>query len=441
MRRALVIAALTVAAPATAAANPVDLFGFGGRGNGMGGAQTAATTDVGANYYNPGALAVPDELVFGAGYQYNSLSLSMNDGDQGLDASHGFSMGMIVPGNFLGQHIAFGAGVYLPDQSVVTVKTRPAEQPRWALYDSRPNRLFFGGHLAVRITDDLRFGAGVGTVADTSGTYTLIGRLGFPVPEESDLGLAIDVSATPVVYPQAGILWDANDWLSLGATYRGDFVLEAIQIVRFDADIGPPNQEPAVEDAFLDIDALALALYQPRQLALGFAAQLTPRLLLAADVTYEDWSGYVNPTPDIKIELDVGQFNEFVDLEDFPPLQDLRFHDVMSVNLGAELVASKSAATEWTVRAGYAYDPSPAPEQVGESNFVDNDRHTLSLGAGVSMAEVTEALEYPFDIDLYVSATFMPTRTHEKVSPSTVTGDYESSGHVIAGGIATSWRF
>ena len=438
MRSHTIIAAFAIAtAPSVAAANPIDLFGFGGRGNGMGGAQTAATNDVGANYYNPAALAGPDELMFGAGYQYNSLSLSMNGGDQGVDASHGFSFGMIVPGQILGHRFALGAGLYLPDQSVLTVKTRPAEQPRWALYDSRPNRLFFGAHAAARITDDLYIGAGIGSVADTAGNYTLVGRLGFPVPEESELGLAIDVDATPVIYPQAGVLWKTTPWLTLGATYRGEFVLEAIQIIRFDADIGPPNQTPVVEDAFLDIDAFALALYQPRQLALGFAAQLSGHLLLAADVTYQDWSELVNPTPVIVIELDVGQFNEFVDLEDFPPLQDLHFHDIMSVHIGAEIAASN----DWTVRAGYAYDPSPAPDQVGESNFVDTDRHTISLGTGISVSGAIDALAHPFDVDLYVSATFLPTRVHDKLSPATVTGDYESSGRRLAGGMATSWRF
>ena len=57
MKRALLICVIVVAS-AEAQANPVDMYGYGARASAMGGAQTAAANDTGANYYNPAALAL-----------------------------------------------------------------------------------------------------------------------------------------------------------------------------------------------------------------------------------------------------------------------------------------------------------------------------------------------------------------------------------------------
>ena len=54
-------------APA-ALANPLDYFGFGARGPGMGNAQVALADDFSANYYNPAGLATRDALQLQIGY-------------------------------------------------------------------------------------------------------------------------------------------------------------------------------------------------------------------------------------------------------------------------------------------------------------------------------------------------------------------------------------
>lgn len=437
--RALLIAALLCASD-VAVANPVDLFGFGARAPAMGGAQTAATQDSSANYYNPAALALQAGLRIDVGYQTARPTLRMNTASQQVNDSRGLAAGLVVPGNFLGRRVAIGAGLFLPDQSILTGRTLSAEQPRWALYDNRPKRLFFGFHAAAEIRDDLYLGAGLASMAGAEGTYIIGGRLGFPIPDDSELELDVDVDATSSVYLQAGALWKPTPWLDVGLAYRGQFVFESIQIVRFEADIGSPGNL-AVEDAIVDIETLNLDFFQPAQVAFGIAAQITPRVLIAFDAVYQRWSKFENPTPIIDIELDVGDLNDLVMLDEQPKLERLHFHDTLSPRLGVEVLAARTSRTEWRIRAGYAYDPSPAPEQVRSSNFIDNDKHTVSAGLGLRLSRVTDILPRPFDLDLYGALTMLPRRDHHKLSPVDPTGDISAEGHVIAFGVSSSWAF
>jgi long-chain fatty acid transport protein len=122
-------------------------------------------------------------------------------------------------------------------------------------------------------------------------------------------------------------------------------------------------------------------------------------------------------------------------------LENVYFHDTFSTRIGFEWLAAERRHTTWRLRGGYAYEPSPAPEQRGETNFVDNDKHTFSAGLGVQVRDVSKILLRPFDLDFYFAATWLPEREHSKLSPVDPVGDYVSRGYVLAGGMATKWRF
>jgi hypothetical protein len=67
---------------------------------------------------------------------------------------------------------------------------------------------------------------------------------------------------------------------------------------------------------------------------------------------------------------------------------------------------------------------------VGITNFVDNDKHTLSVGVGAAYSRLTSVFLKPLLVDLMVASTFLPERSHHKVSPVDQVGDYRSSGWV-----------
>jgi long-chain fatty acid transport protein len=77
------------------------------------------------------------------------------------------------------------------------------------------------------------------------------------------------------------------------------------------------------------------------------------------------------------------------------------------------------------VRAGYAFERSPIPPQTGETNFVDADRHTVSVGVGVEVPVLRVA------VDAHAAISILPERIMMKQSPANLTGDYRAEGQMV----------
>lgn len=441
MRRLVVAAAVAIAVPAHARANPVDAFGFGARSPAMASAVTAGADDGSANYYNPAILATFPDVRVDVGYQLALPRLSINDQDLGVDTVRGFALSLNVPGRVGNTRVAFGGALFVPDQRLSRIRTLNSQQPRFQLFDNRPQRLFLAANLAVQLTDRLHVGGGVAYMSSTRGGVVLVGRVGFPDAEDSELDLAIDVDLETVRYGQAGVLWRHNDWLDIGVTLRTGFKVTLSQSFLVTGEVGPAGGEPVVEDGFLSLSTNAEDLFQPTQVAIGFRAQLTSRFELDFDATYQRWSTFTNPAADIDLALDVGDFNDLVDIPPAPPLPDPHFADVLVPRVGFELLAADSFDRDVVVRGGYVYEPSPAPEQIGETNFVDNDKHTLSAGAGVTLRTLGSVFTRPVSFDAYLAATFLEPRSNGKLSPIDPVGDYRSTGRVWQAGVGSRWRF
>lgn len=441
MRAAIVIPFGAVLAVARlAAANPADTNGFGARGAAMGGAHTAAAEDGSATYYNPALLARLSDIHIDLGYQLAAPSLAVDGEDLDVDWARGMSIGLVVPGKVAKKKIAIGAGIFLPDQQLTRTRSLPSQRPRFALYDNRPQRLFLSADVGIEILPGLTIGGGVAYMSSTKGEVKLRGLIGFPQPEQSDLELSIDVDLETIRYPHAGIAWEATPWLDVALSYRGGFKLVVEQGVRIDGDVGAPGLEPVVDDGYLDLFSASQDLFQPAQLTAGLAARITPRTLVAFDVGWHRWSTFENPAAHIELALDIGQFNDFVDLPPQLALPDPHYHDIIVPRLGVEHVV-KAGRRTWRARGGYVYEPSPAPEQFGETNFIDNDKHGLSLGGGLELPGIGAVLPRPMSLDGFVALTLLEARDHRKISPVDPIGDYRSDGHVIAAGLTTRWRF
>ncbi len=424
-----------------ARANPVDAFGFGGRGPAMGSAQTAAAEDGSANYYNPALIATFDDIHIDLGYQYARPTLLVNDLDLHVNSSRGLAAALSVPGRVGSRRVAFGGGLFLPDERISRVRTPAAEQPRFQYYDNRPQRLVLAANLGVEITKRLFVGAGISYMSSTKGNVFLEGRVGFPNAEDSDMVMAIDVDLRTIRYAQAGLLYRATPWLDIGLSYRGGFVLVLDQGFVIEGDVGSAGEPPVVEDGYFMLQTISQDLFQPAQYTAGLSAQLTPRVALAFDLSYHRWSAFENPSAHITLDMDIGDFNDLVDIPDAPPLPDPNFHDILVSRIGMEWLVSSSSRRDYLVRAGYSYEPTPVPEQVGESNFIDNDKHTVSVGAGLTLRNFSKVLQLPAAFDGYLALTILPERSHRKLSPVNSIGDYRAGGRVLQAGLLTRWRF
>ena len=439
MRKALLILCVS----GTAHANPADIFGFGARGAAMGGAQVAAADDGTANYYNPAILARLETIRIELGYAVALPSLEVDGQDNAVDSSRGTVIDIAVPGQLDGARFTVGAMIFLPDEALTRLRNESAQKPRWALYDNLPQRLVFGANAALELTDKLSIGGGISFMAATKGVVSLRGLVGFPRPELSNLDLSIDVDLDTIRYPEAGIWYRALPWLDVGAAYRGGFFLTIDLAFKLMGDVGSPGQPPAVSNGHVNLRTVSQDLFQPAQFVAGFAARLTPRFVLAFDLAYHRWSTFQNPSAKIDPpDLDLGQFNQFVNIPAFPPLPAPNFHDIAVPRLGLEWLARANADHRLLARAGYIYEPSPAPEQVGESNFIDNDKHTFSVGAGLELRHGLGAIiPRPVSFDISLGITTLVPRDHHKLSPVDPVGDYRSSGHVLEMGILSRWQF
>lgn len=441
MKRLLALVLFVNANVNEATANPVDAFGFGARGPAMGNAQTAASDDNGAHYFNPAILATFEDIRIDIGYQYADPKLLVNGLDLNVNRSRGIAVGISVPGVFGPVRIGFGGAVYLPDEQATRTRTLQGDQPRWVLFDNRPQRLFMAANVAVSIGDKVFIGGGLGYLSSTTGGVTLGGRLHPVRPEESDLLLEIDIDLETVRYPQAGVLWRALPWLDVGGAYRGGFVLNVDLAFRIDADIGPEGGPYIVEDGFFAFLSEFQDLFQPEQWAVGAAARIHPNLNLAFDLVWHRWSAYDNPSTIVEIEFDLKDLNDLVMIPEAPPLPAPGFHDILVPHVGVEWIMARTNTSKWQLRAGYTFEPTPTPVQTGETNFIDGDKHTVGLGLGMQFYDVTEVLPRPFDIDLYVAYTMFEEQVHRKLSPTDRIGDYRADGRIWQMGASTRWRF
>lgn len=445
MRRLLVLSAALAAAlaPGRASANPIDQFGFGSRSSAMAGA-AAADRDNGsaANYYNPGSVGMNERMSIDAGYMWNQPNLRINDLDQNVDTSHGFVGGLVVPGKIGKVDMALGISVHLPYARITRTRQLPFSRPRWVLFDNRPQRFLLAANLAFRVHPMISIGGGVSFLSRTEGLLNLRGLVGLPDPDDSDLDLAIDVDLKAVRYPQFGVLFVPRKDLSFGLTYRHQFELSVKQGFRVEGNVGVPGGRPIIEDAFFQLVSSSRDLFQPMQIALGTEYRPTARTRLALDAIYHRWSTFSDPAALIDLSLDLKDLQSLVNLP--PPRSNgpARFEDKVVVRVGGEYRVYDCPCLGIDARAGYAYDPSPVPEQRGtDSNFVDADKHTFALGAGFSLKAVKPILPRPLQIDVHFSATVLPERETRKDSPVDPVGDYTAGGTLWSAGLMTRMEF
>jgi long-chain fatty acid transport protein len=435
------IGALTLLAVTPARANPIDAYGLSSRAIGMAGAVAASSEDASANYYNPAGLVRGRDLRIDLGYRYAQPILRLNGRDVGVDASRGFEIGLSAPASIGPFRFAVGLELWLPDQRLTRIRSLPFDTPRFIYYDNRTQRLFLAANLAVQIVPGLYLGAGLTFMSRTVGDLFLKGAVAVSDPDASSLTSKIDVSLRSVRYPQVGLLWEPLRYLSLAVTYRHSFTLTADQRLRVDGTIGDPDLTPIVSAAYLDAHTVSSDLFQPWQLTVGAAFRVRPELLLTCDLTYARWSEFPSSAADFTLAVDVGQFNDRVHLpapQSYPPPG---FHDIVIPRVGAEWRVRTFHRLAVDVRSGYVYEASPVPEQIGESSLADGDKHTFSLGAGLTAQRFTAILPRPISLDAHVAVTYVAERVNHKLDPRDPTGDFRADGAVVNLGLTLRSRF
>jgi long-chain fatty acid transport protein len=427
---------------ASAHANPIDALGLGSRAIGMGGAATAISDDAAANYYNPAGLVAGKDLRIDVGYRYAQPILRINGRDLGVDAARGFEIGLDAPGNIGPFRFAVGVALWLPDQRLTRTRSLSYAQPRFVYYDNRLQRLLFSANLAIQIVRGLYIGGGLTFMSRTLGDLFLKGSVAVSDPDQSSLQTSIGVDLVAVRYPQAGIMWEATRNLSFGVTYRHSFTLSVDQAFQINGNVGDPGLPPVVDNGYFKAHSITADMFQPWQLTGGAAFRFLRRVLVAVDLTYAAWSEFPVPAANLDLSVDIGPvFTPKIMIPAKRVYPETKFHDIVIPRIGVEWRAFERPKINLDARFGYSYEPTPVPEQIGESNFVDNDKHTFSLGLGLEFPRLQPILQQPLMLDAHFGLTYLPERETHKMSPIDPVGDYVSDGYVVQIGLTLRTRF
>ena len=416
---------------AQASANPLDTFGFGSRGTAMGGAAAADSVDVSANYYNPAGLARADGLKLSIGYFRADHLLKTNGNDTGVDPVKGLTGGLAAPGKILGLPFAFGLGLHLPDDRISRVRALRQETPRWELFDNRNQRLWLAANIAVSPWEWLQIGGGLSFMSSTEGRLDIGGQANIFRPEDSALRHQVDADLTAVRYPQAGVRIALGKRAALAMVYRGEFKL------RLDLSATLHGDVSGLTTAYYALETHSVNNFLPQQAVLGGSWELFRDLKANLDVTWVNWAAYVPPVASLNVKLDIPPPQGGWPAGITPPtapaptrIARLEMHDRIVPHLGVEWRVVARAAVEGFLRAGYEYAKSPIAPQSGSTNYIDRDRHAMSVGVGARVMRPIAELPGDVRLDLHTQLIELVTATTQKRDPADVVGDYVASGHI-----------
>lgn len=174
-------------------------------------------------------------------------------------------------------------------------------------------------------------------------------------------------------------------------------------------------------------------IHFPSTTAFGFAYQFNDELTVEYDLEYIRWSTYHNLSAHLEQELvGVPPVGPLVPLLTNAGLSlEGNWHDTFIHRLGVSYQFNET----WTARMGYAYDPTPVPDETLHPSLPDTDRHDLTFGVGYKSGDWTFDLSYMAlfgeDRDVNNDSTATQNPTHR--------GTYENFAHLWAATIGKKW--
>lgn len=370
----------------------------------MGSAYAALADDASAAYGNPAGVVAPTLPTVTLGFDYLAYDFSI-DGETsppGDVASVVFGSTFPIPlERVLGIRAAFGLALQMSGDILLEQSVPFPTMPQFVLHQNTARMLHLLPSLGFEPWPGLEVGVGVLLFDNT------VGSLELGLGARGDATFDIDQELKTILSPLVGVRVEGDALAPALAGWRAGVVFrDAFQV---------PYRIPVT--AFLGglplvVDFSATAMYTPQQLEVGVAWSPDADWTVVAEALWNRWSAF--PDPALRIDLDLTipvlpiVFTDSL-------VRDPDFHDTVSARAGAEYRLASDGGADWNLRAGYAFEPSPAPEQAGETNLLDNDRHVVSAGLGIAIKDALgRPLPHPLRFDVYFQAQILPSRTHVK---------------------------
>jgi len=423
----------TVTGPEARANGGEDLFGLGTRVKAMGSAGTALANDYSAVYYNPARLALCNSVSLNVGYYHMSYGLSVDAPEDALakepvDNRDGYSIGLCVPLPF---RLGFGLNFSQNLQDPMTFsQTSVSPTARFVLYGRWLDSMAIMAGLGGRPLSWLSLGVGVSIL----GNSELLADNDIPIASQGELRDEWGWRFKPTAAVYAGVNLELSDEMSVGLTYRSALYHKLDTTAKTSLQVA---------GVVLDFDMFmqSVAWYSPEQLALGLAVRPGRRWVIAADLTWYNWSAYPGP----QIQATPAEGVTVADIVDFPAREKIGFRDVFIPRFGVEFNPG-----EWlALRLGYSYRFSPAPIPRGLSNNLDGDTHAFSAGLGTKWSvgkdepgvDGQPTRHVPvIGLDVYATAYIMPDRIVVK-DPAASNLKFSFGGQILDAGLSLSLQY
>lgn len=389
---ACAFAAGAFALPSVAQASPQDLFGFGPRSVAMAGAGASIGWGFETVHTNPSLLALDHERSLSAGWFGAFYGLDANGGVP-AEAVSGSIIGGTLPlpfEGFLKDRITLGLGFFTPFKLVARAHLLYPEKPKFPIAD-RAQSVTVQMGVGVDLGHGLRFGGGFAALAGLSGSVIVA------TDASGRVGTVVEDTLIAAYGPILGVSYDLGPY-RLGLTYRGE-LSGPFDVVIEVRDLGSIVVPP--------LHISGIAQYDPHQLEFEVSRPVGP-FHVALGATWRHWSAYPGaveqtvrcppPNPLEEVECDP--------LIPEPP----HYSDTVTPRLAAEGEFPLANGVTLKARAGYAFEPSPAPEQKSVPNDFDNHRSVIALGYGLSLSKPLPRI----DLDLFGQLHVLHDRDHTK---------------------------
>lgn len=417
-----------------------ETYGHDTRSQGKGNAVVADDSGPAAAFVNPAALARLRGPAFHAGFQLSvpMTSIELDDAkaaDDPLSPAQpapvaGVAIGFGIPVNLVVDDRVFvGVTAYVPSAVLVRARAHDPARPSFYIYDASTEHYELFAAVGVRVTDWLHLGLGARFGATQGGSTAIVldpvrGRF---------TSQQLDTAQQSVTSPIIGVL--AGPMGPDEVKVRAGFVMRDRS--SFDVTL-PASLTISGLDIGLLLDIVTLSNFSPRTWTGGVTVDVVDTVSVSFDAQYAQWSEA--PAPFLRVSNDIsGEGLERLglgDALDAPAEGQDRivspgFVDTVNLRVGVEgQVLQKTLL--W--RAGYAWRPTPVPDQTSGTNIVDNSAHIVSVGAGVNM-KLPLVAEKPFQVNASYQAQVFQPRVTEKASNRDPVGGWTSSGVVHAFGL------
>ncbi|MDD2904001.1 MAG: OmpP1/FadL family transporter [Syntrophales bacterium] len=377
------------------------LYEVGARGSALGGAMVGRADDPSAIFYNPaGITQLPGLRVMGG------ISLIIPN----VDVVTGW--GPVTTGTHMQDQVFFPPHLYLSYQIPASplwlglgvfspfglgVEFDSAWPGRINNIKTSISSININPTFAVKITDYLAVGAGLDLMV-----FNVEMRRVLPLPLLGFQDTTIKAHSLGCGW-NAGLLVKPTDYLSFGISYRS----QVRQQLKGEATFTPGS--------LLNADAQGKIIL-PDMFFAGVMFKLIKPLSVEVGFIYTRWSRFR--------QLEIN-FNNVLG----PVSEEKNWRDVWRVQLGLEY-----RAADWLdLRAGYAFDQEPIPDQYADYIVPASDRHYFSFGPGFRWRKWTLDLSYTF--------MFMADRAiNNSRSVGVLPSNYENRyAHIL--GLSLGYRF